>query len=119
MNFTFALAFRHGKAPKGLELWRMIKEGPAILRPTSVNAHEPLRKVHNVNIEDVCKAYFIWRNGRRCLGLFSPSERKGTATLAILLEYPEGQHEKLTTEIHGWMKSKFDYRCSTECRPRL
>jgi hypothetical protein len=97
----------------------MIKEGPAILRPTSVNAHEPLRKVHNVNIEDVCKAYFIWRNGRRCLGLFSPSERKGTATLAILLEYPEGQHEKLTTEIHGWMKSKFDYRCSTECRPRL
>jgi hypothetical protein len=110
MRFTFALAFRDGKAPKGLDLWSMINNGPAILRPTSVNTFEPLRKVEKVDVEEVCKSDFIWRNGRKCLGMFNPRGWKGKATLAILLEYPEDQHEKLTEEVYNFIKSSFDYR---------
>ena len=110
MNFTFAIAFKDGKAPKGLDLWRLINEGPSIVRPTSVNDHEPLRRVESVNIGTVCKGYFIWRNGRKCLGMFQPRGWKGRATLAILLKYPEDRHQQITAEVYEFIKAKFACR---------
>ncbi|HEX3355763.1 MAG TPA: hypothetical protein VHS31_02185 [Tepidisphaeraceae bacterium] len=110
MRFTFALAFKNGKAPKGTELWKMINSGPAILRPTSVNTFEPLRKIQNVDLAEVCKEEFIWRNGRKCLGVFNPNGWKGKATLSTLLEYPEVQHEALTREVYEFIKASFEYR---------
>jgi hypothetical protein len=109
MRFTFALAFKNGKSPNGIELWRMINCGPAVIRPTSVNTFEPLRKVGKVDVEDVCKNDFIWRNGRKCLGMFDP-KAWGKATLAILLEYPASQHEAVTREVYGFIKANFEYR---------
>ena len=110
MRFTFAIAFKDGMAPKGIELWNVINRGPIVVRPTSVNTFEPLRKVQNVDVAEVCKEDFIWRNGRKCLGMFYPKGWKGKATLAILLEYPASQHEAITGEVYDFIKANFDYR---------
>lgn len=110
MRFTFALAFKDGKTPKGIDLWKIVNRGPFVIRPTSVNTFEPLRKVQNVDVEEVCKDDFIWRNGRKCLGMFDPKGWKGKATLAILLEYPAPQHDALTREVYEFIKANFEYR---------
>lgn len=110
MRFTFALAFKDGKVPDGLHVWGLINRGPAVVRPTSVNTFEPLRKVRDVNIEEVCKGDFIWRNGRKCLGMFGPTGFKGKATLAILLEYAHDRHDSLVPEVYEFIRSNFHYR---------
>jgi hypothetical protein len=110
MCFTFALVFKDGMPPKGLDLWNMINSGPAIIRPTEVNTFEPLRKVQDVNIEEVCQNDFIWQNGEKCLGMFNPKGRKRRATLAILLEYPQAQHALLKLEVYQFIKTNLHYR---------
>lgn len=110
MRFTFALAFKDGKAPDGLDVWRLINGGPAVIRPTSVNTFEPLRKVRDVNVEEVCKGDFIWRNGRKCLGMFYPVGFNGKATLAILLEYQHDRHDSLVPEVYEFIRLTFDFR---------
>src|SRR4030095_2954606 len=110
MCFTFAVVLKNGQTPKGLDLWKTISSGPAIVRPTSVNTFEPLRMVQDVDVAKICQNDFIWRNGRKCLGMFNPSGWKGKATLAILLEYPGSQHETLPDEVYEFIKARFQYR---------
>jgi hypothetical protein len=104
------LAFRERKVPNGLDVWGLINHGPAEMRPTSINTFEPLRKVRDVNVEEVCKEDFIWRNGRKCLGMFNPVGFNGKATLSIILEYPHDRHGSIVPAVYEFIRSNFDFR---------
>lgn len=111
MRFTFALAFKRDKAPDGLGVWEKINAGPAVIRPTTINTFEPLKRVRDVDVNEVCQGDFIWRNGRNCLGMFSAKGRKGERpTLSILLEYPKDMHGSVANEVYEFIRSNFDYR---------
>lgn len=119
MKFSFALVFKKDKAPAGYDLWQMINNGPAIIKPTSVNNFEPLEEIENVDIERVCLKDYIWRNGRKCLGMYEPCGWKGKATLAILLTYSANFHRELTKEVYDFIRSSFDYRLLYGVSPSL
>lgn len=103
------MAFAEEETPTGLDLWRLINRGPEILTPRTANSFEPLHKVENIDVRSVCNDYFIWRNGRRCLGTFQP-KAYGKGTLAILLSYPKRQHDELIPTVHKFLKEHLNYR---------
>ena len=109
MNFTFAMAFDEHETPAGLELWIIINRGPEILTPRTANTFEPLRKVEDIDVRLICDDYFIWRNGRKCLGMFQP-RGNGKGTLAILLSYPKSQHPDVMVTVHKYLKQNLNYR---------
>ena len=110
MDFTFAIAFEAANAPSGTELWHAINHGPTILCPTRVNSHEPLKKVDEVDINQTCSGYFIWKNGRRCLGVYDPREAYGKVLLSILISYPPAEDEILPEQVYRFIRSNFAYR---------
>ena len=110
MKFTVSMILHPGYVPTGSELWKIISNGPEIGRPKSANRFEPLKNIEKIDVNKVCKNEFIWRNGRRCLGMYDPNGWGGRSELALLLEYPSQKHEEIIDEVQNFIHTNFKCR---------